>query len=121
MKNVLSILVAVIGIVCIVFGAMFIMQAGSSRTDVADELKASNVTLDNLNAKYDEAKAGLAQALGAGAAGAESAQSVGWQKASLGVAKSSLSTINFVEKSGILTIVIGLGLVLTGFGLMKKS
>jgi hypothetical protein len=120
-KNLLSILVTVIGIVCIVFGVMFIMQAGSSRTDVVDELKASNVTADNLNAKYDEAKAGLVQALTAGAPGAESAQSIGWQKASLGVAKSSLATISFVEKSGILTIVIGLGLVLTGLALMKKN
>jgi hypothetical protein len=121
MKNILSILVTVIGIVCIVFGVMFIMQAGSSRTDVVDELTASNVTVDNLNAKYDEAKAGLAKALAAGAAGAESAQSAGWQKASLGVAKTSLGTTDFVEKSGILTIVIGLGFVLTGFRLMIKS
>jgi hypothetical protein len=121
MKNILSILVTVIGIVCIVFGVLFIMQAGDSRTIVVDELAASNVTVDNLNAKYDEAKAGLGKALAAGAAGTESAQTVGWQKASLGIAKSSLTTIGFVEKSGIVTIVIGLGLALAGLGLMKKS
>jgi hypothetical protein len=121
MKNVLSILVAVIGVVCVVFGVLFIMQAGDSKTTVVDELATSGVTLDTLDAKYDAAKAGLAQALAAGAPGTETAQSVGWQKASLGIAKSSLTTIGFVEKSGILTIVIGAGLVLAGCGLMKKS
>ncbi|RJO61369.1 MAG: hypothetical protein C4542_06320 [Dehalococcoidia bacterium] len=121
MKNILSILVAVIGVVCIVFGVLFIMQAGDSKTIVVDELKASGVTLDNLDAKYDAAKAGLAQALGAGAAGTETAQSVGWQKTSLGLAKSNLGTIDFVQKSGILAIVIGAGLTLAGVGLMKKS
>ena len=121
MKNILSILVAVIGVVCIVFGVLFIMSASSGKTTVVDELKASGVTVDTLDAKYDQAKTGLAQALAAGAAGNESAQSAGWQKASLGLAKSNLAMVDFVQKSGILTIVIGAGLVLAGWGLMKKS
>jgi len=121
MKNILALLVAVIGVVCIVFGAMFIVQAGDNKTTVVDELTASNVTVDTLDAAYNQAKAGLAQALAAGAAGTESAQSIGWQKASLGLAKSNLETIDFVQKSGILTIVIGAGLILTGWGLIKKS
>ncbi len=121
MKNIVSILVAVIGVVCIVFGVLFIMQAGDSRDALVEELATSGVTLDTLDAKYDAAKDGLAQALAAGAAGTETAQSIGWQKASLGSAKSSASTIDFVQNSGILTIVIGAGLTLAGVGLMKKS
>jgi hypothetical protein len=121
MKNILSILVAVIGVVCVVFGVLFIMQAGNSRDELVNELAASNVTLDTLDAKYDAAKAGLTQALAAGAAGNETAQSVGWQKASLSAAKASRGTIDFVQMSGILTIVIGAGFVLAGWGLMKKS
>ena len=119
MKSILSVLVALIGVVCIVFGVMFIMQAGSSRNTVVDELKASGLTTGTLNAAYDQAKAGLAQATAG--QNVEGMQSAGWQKASLGVAKSSLTTIGFVEKSGILTIVIGAGFVLAGWGLMKKS
>jgi len=64
-KNIVSILVAVIGVVCVVFGVLFIMQAGDSKTTVVDELATSGVTLDTLDAKYDAAKAGLAQALAA--------------------------------------------------------
>lgn len=120
MKTFGSILIALVGIVCIVFGVMFIMQAGDNRTTVVDELKASNITVSTLDAAYDQAKAGLAQALAAGAAGTESAQSAGWQKASLGLAKSNLGTIDFVQKSGILSILIGLGFVLTGAGMMMK-
>jgi hypothetical protein len=121
MKNILSILVAVVGVVAIVFGVMFMMSASSSRATLVDELKASNLTLATLDAAYDQAKAGLTQALGAGAAGAESAQSAGWQKASLSAAKASRGTIDFVEKSGMLTIVLGVGFVLSGWAIMKKS
>lgn len=121
MKNFLSILVAIIGVVCVVFGVMFIMQAKSNKTTVVNELTASGLTTGTLNAAYDQAKAGLSQALAAGAAGAESAQSAGWQKASLGLAKSNLQTIDFVQKSGIFAIVIGLGFFLSGWAIMKKS
>ena len=115
-----SLLVVLVGVVAIVFGVMFIMQAGSSRTTLSNELKASNVTLATLNAAYDQAKAGLEQATAA--KNAEAAQSAGWQKASLSVAKSSVSTINFVEKSGILNIVLGVGFVLVGlFMFMKRG
>jgi len=108
-------------VVCIVFGVMFILEASSSRDTVANELQASGLTIATVDAAYDQAKAGLAQALAAGAAGTESAQSAGWQKASLGLAKSNIGTIKFVQNSGILTIVIGVGLLLTGMGLMKKT
>jgi hypothetical protein len=131
MKNILSILVTVIGIVCIVFGVLFIMQAGDSRTIVVDELAASGLTTGTLDATYDQVKGALAQytaankaaAVGSAAAtgSSEAMQSYGYQKAILGGAKTSLTTIGFVEKSGIVTIVIGLGLALAGLGLMKKS
>jgi hypothetical protein len=121
MKNFLSILVAIIGVVCVVFGVLFIMQARTNKTTVVDELTASGLTTGTLNAAYDQAKAGLSQALGAGAAGAESAQSAGWQKVSLGLAKSNLETVDFVQKSGILAIIIGVGFFLAGWGIMKKA
>jgi hypothetical protein len=129
MKNILSILVAVVGVACIVFGVIFIMSASSGKTTVVDEMAASGVTVDNLNAKYDLAKKGLADAMTAMATASDAAkatvnekiQDAGWQKASLGLAKSNLAMVDFVQKSGILTIVIGAGLVLAGWGLMKKS
>ena len=121
MKKIRDAILVLIGVACIVFGVMFIMKAGESRQAVVDELATSAVTLDTLNDKYDAAKAGLAQALAAGAAGTESAQSIGWQKASLGLAKSNVGTIDFIQNSGILTIVIGVGFVLAGAGLVMKD
>ena len=119
MKNILSILVAVIGLVCVVFGVMFIMQAGDNKATVVDELKSSGLTTATLNATYDQVKGALEQATAAKST--ESMQSYGYQKASLGLAKSNLNTIDFVQKSGILTIIIGAALVWLGWGLMKKS
>jgi hypothetical protein len=119
MKNLLSILVAVVGVVAIVFGVLFIMQANSSRDTLVKEL--APVTLATLDSTYDQVKAGLATAQAAGAAANETIQSLGWQKASLSAAKGSRGTIDFVEKSGMLTIVLGLGFVLSGWAIMKKS
>jgi di/tricarboxylate transporter len=131
MKNILSILVAVVGVVCVVFGVLFIMSAGDNKATVVDELKSSGLTTATLNATYDQVKGALEQytaankaaAVGSAAAAssAEAMQSYGYQKASLGLAKSNLNTIDFVQKSGILTIVIGAALVWVGWGLMKKS
>jgi hypothetical protein len=121
MKKISALLVAIIGVVCIVFGVLFIMQAGTSRDALSAELKESGVTLATLNTKYDEAKAGLAKAIAAGAPGVETSQSVGWQKASLGSAKTSASTISFVEKTGMVVIIVGVGFALAGLGLLKKD
>lgn len=121
MKNILSILVAVIGVVCIVLGILFVMESNSGKTTVVNELTASGVTVDNIDAKYDAAKAGLAQAVAAGTAGTETAQSLGWQKVSLGLGKTNLAMVDFVQKSGILAVVLGAGFLLAGAGLMKKS
>lgn len=120
MKTISALLVTLVGVVAIVFGIIFIMEAGSSRTTLSDELKSSNITLATLNAAYDQAKAGLEQATAA--KNVEAIQSAGWQKASLSVAKSNVSTIAFVQNAGILNIVLGAGFVLVGlFMFMKRE
>ena len=116
MKNILSVLVAVVGVVCIVFGVLFIMQAQDGRTTLVDELANSNITLETLNAAYDQANAGLGQAMQSG--NEEAIQSAGWQKASLAVAKSNAGVVDFAQNSGILMIVIGAGLIFAGWGLI---
>jgi hypothetical protein len=129
MKNLLSIRVAVIGVVAIVFGVLFMMQANSSRTTLVAELKASGITLATLDKTYDTAKAGLAAASAALATAPDAAkaavnekiQDAGWQKASLSAAKASRGTIDFVQMSGILSIILGAGFVVTGYLVMKKS
>ena len=120
MKTLVSLLVTLVGVVAIVFGIIFIMEAGSSRETLTNELKASNVTLATLNAAYDQAKTGLEQATAA--KNVEGMQSAGWQKASLSVAKSSVSTISFVQNTGTLNILMGVGFVFIGlFMYMKRA
>ena len=120
MKTISSTLVTLVGVVAIVFGIMFIIQAGASQNTLVSELQASGVTLSTLNTAYDQAKAGLEQATAAKST--EGIQSAGWQKASLGLAKSNVSTIKFVQNAGILNIVFGVGFVLVGlFMFMKRS
>jgi hypothetical protein len=119
MKNVLSVLVAVVGVVCIVFGVLFILQAQDGRATLVDELAASNITLDTLNTAYDQANTGLGLAMQSG--DDEKIQDAGWQKASLAVAKSNAGVVDFAQNSGILMIVIGAGLIFAGWGLMIKS
>jgi len=114
MKTVSAIMVAIIGVACIVFGIMFIMQANSSQQKVADEL--APIQISEVNAKYG-------QVSGALEAATDPAQitSLTLTKTSLGLAKSNIGTIKFVQNSGILNIIIGAGFLLAGLGLLKKD
>jgi hypothetical protein len=114
MKKISAILVALIGVVCIVFGVMFIMQAGDSRQVVADEL--APIKISDVNATYDQVKAGLKANTDP-----TKAVSLTLQKLSLGSAKTNISTISFVEKTGMVVIIVGVGFALAGLGLLKKD
>ena len=111
MKKFRDAILVIIGIACIVFGVMFIMKAGDSRDAVAKEL--GTLPLSGVNAAYDQTKAGLAAK--------PDDVALTLQKLSLGQAKSNIGTIDFIQNSGILTIVIGVGFVFAGAGLVMKD
>ena len=43
------------------------------------------------------------------------------QKVGLGLARSQVGTANAVQTTGIISILVGLGLVLVGFGILRKA
>jgi|GEM_PF-2996587 len=119
MKNIISFLVAIIGVVVIVFGVLFIVQASKSKSAVLEELQVSGITASTLDDAYEGAKATLGKAIVSQSE--EAAQSAGWQKVSLGLAKSSLDTARFVQMCGFMAIIIGVGFVLTAGGLVMTK
>jgi hypothetical protein len=93
---------------------MFILQANTSQQKVADEL--APIQISEVNAKYG-------QVSGALKAATDPAQitSLTLTKTSLGLAKSNIGTIKFLQNSGIVNIIIGVGFLLISTGLFKRS
>ncbi len=122
-----AIVVAVIGVVSLVFGIIFIIQAGSAEQEIADEIQP--LTIAEVDAKYDAVKA-QQQAQAAteepGIQARTAAPSTTYnyltvQRTSLGLARTNIGLAGFVRTSGIIGIIVGLGLILAGVGLFKKS
>jgi hypothetical protein len=119
--RVLAILVIILGIAAIVFGILFIPQASSAKQKVADSLTAP-VTLDNLDATYDQISGAFNQLKASGLPSSDPQYvMVLGQRTSLGLARSNVGTANAVRTNGIIDIILGLGLVLGGFCLLRKA
>ena len=112
----IALTIAVVGIVCIIFGIMGIMGAGNSEQEVADEL--APVTIANLDDTYDQISAAYSAVRGTDSP--EESVLLG-KKTSLGLARSNIGTIDFVRNTSILEIVIGAGLVIASIGFFKRD
>jgi len=125
-KRFYAMIVALIGVAILAMGIIFVMQANTAKQTVADEI--SPIPLSGLNAQYDAIKTAQEQymaAEGANVQAGKAAPSAGYnytsaQRALLGLAKSNIGTSGFVMMSGIVDIVLGLGLILTGTMLYMK-
>ena len=118
--RVLAILVIILGIAALVFGILFIPQANSARQKVADSL-TSPVNLDNLDATYDQASGMFDQLKASGMPSTDPQYvMVLGQRTSLGLARANVGTAKMVLTMGIVDILVGLGLVLGGFGMLRK-
>lgn len=111
--------IAIVGVVCIVFGVMFIVQAGNAEQKVLDEIVPLNLEISEINAAYGQASAALGQAMQSG--DPEVIQNATLQKTSLGLIKSSVGTIKITKNIGILQIILGAGLVLASVGLSRRN
>jgi ABC-type dipeptide/oligopeptide/nickel transport system permease component len=126
MKRFYGMIVALIGVAILVMGILFMLQATNAKQQVAAEI--SPVTLKDLNATYDKVKAGYEQYMAAEEPKIQAKQAApsatydyyGAQRALLGLAKSNVATAGFILMNGVLEIVLGIGLVLTGMVLYMK-
>jgi len=106
---------------------MFIIQANSSRQEIANEIQP--LKIEQVDAKYEAVKASqiaLATAEEPQIQAGQAAPSAMYnylsaQRALLGLAKSNLGVTDFVKTSGITTIIIGASLLLiSGVIFIKK-
>ena len=117
----LGLLVVILGIAAIVFGIMFIPQASDAKQKVVDSL-TSPVTLDNLDATYDQISGAFNQLKAAGMPSSDPQYvMVLGQRTSLGLAKSSVGLAKFINTMGMVNIIVGVGLVLAGVAVMMKK
>ena len=126
MKRIIAMVVALIGVAILVMGIVFEFQSNAGKQKVADEI--TPVALADLNATYDQVKAGYAhysalEEPGIRAKTAAPSATYDYyaaQRALLGMAKSNISLSKFVMMCGTVDIVLGLGLILAGIALYMK-
>ncbi len=127
MRVIAAIIIIILGLVALIFGIIFIPQASSGEQEIADSV--APLTLDEVNEKYDMVAASYDQIKMAeepGIQGQTAAPSsmynyLGQQRALLGLAKSNMGTTAFIRMMGIVNIIIGAGLILTGVVVYRKT
>jgi len=126
-KRGIAIVVAVLGVVCLVFGVIFITQASSAEQEIASEIQPMKIA--EVDAKYEAVKIkqmALAMTEEPQIQAGKAAPSAMYnyltvQRTSLGLAKANIGLAGFVRTSGIIDIIVGLGLILAGVGLFKRG
>jgi len=117
----LALLVVILGIATLVFGIIFIPQSSSAKQKVADSL-TSPVTLDTLDATYDQISGAFDQLKASGMPSSDPQYvMVLGQRTSLGLAKSNVGVAKVLQTMGIVNIIAGVGLVLAGCALMMRK
>jgi hypothetical protein len=125
--RILSLVTIILGIAAIVFGVLFIFQAAAGSDEIAtsiaplnlDEVKAK---YDAVSAKYDQIKMAEEPAIQGGTAGPSDMYNyLAAQRGLLGLAKANIGTVSAVRTMGYVDIVIGLGMVLGGIVMFRKS
>jgi len=126
-RTLLKVLVSVIGVAALVFGIIFIIQSGSAKQQVADGI--APVSLQNLDAIYDSVTAQQKTMM----AGEEPNIQAGKaqpspmyiyltaQRTGLGLARANVGTANLILTMGIIDVVLGLGLIVSGVLIPSKS
>lgn len=113
--RIVALVTLILGLAAMVFGVILIFQAGSGQQEIIDSI--APLTIDKVEPMYDQVSAQITQVpqtdpnyLG-----------VALQKTSLGLAKANIGTVKAVRMNGIVDIIVGMGLVLTGIALFKKN
>jgi hypothetical protein len=126
--RVIAILVAILGVASLVFGILFVTQAASAEKQILTEI-APLTALSQINPHYDTVTAAFNKTMaaeepniqaGKAAPSATYAYLAG-QRALLGLAKSNVGLASFIRMSGIVGMVLGIGMALAGYALLRKT
>jgi len=125
--RVIAIIIAILGLATFVYGILFVAQAGSVETEVADSI--APLTLDKLDAtydavavKYDAVKAAEEPKIQAGQAlPSVTYDYLSAQRALLGLSRTNVGMAKIIRTSGTVDILAGLGVFLAGIWMLRKS
>ena len=115
----MAVIVAILGLASLVMGILFITQAASAEQEVADSI--APLPLDQLDAQYDQVTAQYNQMKAAGMQPDANFNYLYGNKVGLGLARANVGTASFVRTSGVLDIILGLGLILAGLAMLRKA
>lgn len=115
----IAIIVMILGLASIIFGILFVTQASAAENEIAESI--APLPLNQLDAQYDTVKAQYGQMQAAGAQPSTDFNYLTIQKTGLGLARANVGVAQSVRMNGIIDIVLGLGLSLTGLGLLRKT
>ena len=126
LSRLVAMVVSIIGIASLVLGITLITQANSGKQQIANEIVP--LKMSEVNAKYDAVKASLSKIQAAEEPNIQTGKAqpsamyayLSAQKVGLGLAKANIGTTKVVFTVGIIEIIIGFGLVLTGLILLRK-
>ena len=107
-----AVIIIILGLASLVLGILFTTQSVTARQEVADSI--APLPLDQLDATYDNLKQQVE------AAGDQAPVELTAKKTGLGLARANVGTADFVRMTGLIDIIIGLGLALTGVGMLRK-
>jgi hypothetical protein len=126
--RVIAIIIAILGVASLVVGIVFVTQASSAEKIILQQI-APLTSLSEINPHYDQVTAAFNKTMAAEEPNIQAGKAapsamygyLSGQRALLGLAKSNVGLAMFTRLSGIVEIVIGLGLVLTGLVLLLKK
>ncbi|MDP2920594.1 MAG: hypothetical protein Q8O43_10320 [Dehalococcoidia bacterium] len=127
MNNAIRIIVIILGIASLVFGIILVVQTGSGKQQLADELKP--LALADVEARYDQVTANQEKMMAAEEPNIQAGKAapsamytyLTVQRTSLGLARTNIGLTGFIQMAGYVNILIGLGLALVGVAAPGKS
>jgi hypothetical protein len=126
MRSLGSLIIIAVGAAALVFGIMFIVQSGSGKQQIADDI--APLTIDQVDAKYDAVvaqqntiRAAEEPKIQAGQAAPSSMYNyLTIQRTSLGLARTNIGLVGFTRMAGIINICVGVGMLFAGAFLMQR-
>ena len=117
--RIIGIIVLILGVAGLAFGVLLIPQSYSAEDDIAESI--APLPLDQVDSQYDAVKAKYTQMKESGAPPSVEYNYLTVQKTGLGLTRSQIGLASFTRTSGIINIILGVGLILAGIGLMRKG